>query len=89
MLLWAEAGQMFNPLLDDFSHLKDQELDSKINDLNKKYNIALRMGNGAVANQIVMVLNSLREELLRRQSEATKKLMQRQDKDLDDLINVG
>lgn len=80
---------MFNPLLEDLSHLKDTELDEKMSDLNRKYSIALKMGNGAVANQIVMVLNSLREELLRRQSEATKKLMQRQDKDLDGLINVG
>jgi len=80
---------MFNPLLDDFSHLKDTELDAKIGDLNKKYSIALRSGNGALANQIVMILNSLREEVLRRQSEATKKLMQRQDKGLDGLINVG
>ena len=80
---------MFNPLLDDFSHLKDTELDAKIGDLNKKYSIALRSGNGALANQVVMILNSLREEVLRRQSEATKKLMQRQDKDLDGLINVG
>lgn len=80
---------MFNPLLDDFSHLKDTELDAKIGDLNKKYSIALRSGNGSLANQIVMILNSLREEVLRRQSEATKKLMQRQDKDLDGLINVG
>jgi hypothetical protein len=80
---------MFNPLLEDLSHLKDTELDEKMSDLNRKYSIALKMGNGAVANQIVMVLNSLREEMLRRQSEATKKLMQRQDKDLDGLINVG
>jgi hypothetical protein len=80
---------MFNPLLDDFSHLKDTELDEKITNLNKKYSIALRTGNGALANQIIVVLNSLREELLRRQAEASKRLLQRQDKDLDGLINVG
>ena len=80
---------MFNPLLPDLTKLKDTELDTKIADLNKKYNMALRMGNGSVANQIAMTLESFRFETQRRQQDAAKKLMEKQDKGLDGLINVS
>ena len=80
---------MFNPLVEDLTHLKDTELDSRMTDLNKKYSIAMRLGNGGVAMQIAVVLEQLREEIQRRQIESSKKLLQKQNKDLDDLINVG
>jgi hypothetical protein len=80
---------MFNPLLSDLTQLKDTELENKISDLNKKYSIALRMGNGDVANQIATTLESFRMETQRRQYEANKRMMEKQDKGLDGLINVG
>jgi hypothetical protein len=80
---------MFNPLLEDLTQLKDAEVESRMTDLNKKYNIALRMGNSAVATQIAVVIEAVREETLRRQAEATKKLLQKHNKDLDGLINIG
>ena len=80
---------MFNPLVEDLTHLKDADLDSKMTDLNKKYSIAMRMGNGSVAMQIAVILEQIRTEVQRRQIEASKKLMSKQNKDLDDLINVG
>ena len=80
---------MFNPLLEDLTQIKDAELENKMSDLNKKYNIALRMGNGAVAQQIAVVIEAVRDESIRRQHEATKKLLAKQSKDLDGLINVG
>ena len=80
---------MFNPLLDDLSTFKDTELDEKISDLNKKYNIALRMGNSSIAMQIAMSLEAFRSELMRRHHEASKKLLNKQNKDLDGLINIG
>jgi hypothetical protein len=80
---------MFNPLVEDLTHLKDTDLDSRMNDLNKKYSIAMRLGNGSVGMQIAVVLDQLREEVQRRQIEASKKLMSKQNKDLDNLINVG
>lgn len=75
--------------MEDLTHLKDADLDSKISDLNKKYGIALRMGNSDIAMQIAVALQSLRDEVLRRQLEASKKLMQKQNKDLDGLINIS
>lgn len=80
---------MFNPLLEDLSHFKDAELDEKITDLNKKYTIALRMGNSSLAMQISISLESFKSELSRRQIEASKKLLDKQRKDLDGLINIG
>jgi hypothetical protein len=80
---------MFNPLLEDLTLIKDVELESRMVDLNKKYSIALRTGNGMLAQQVAVVIEAVREETLRRQREATKKLLQKQNKDLDDLINVG
>ena len=75
--------------MEDPTKLKDADLDSKITDLTKKYYIAARMGHGAVCNQIAMALDMFREEQYRRQVEATQKLAKKQDKDLDDLINVN
>jgi acyl-CoA hydrolase len=80
---------MFNPLLDDLTQLKDQDLEAKMTDLNKKYTIALRTGNGSLAMQVAMIIEAVRDETLRRQSEATKKMLAKQNKDLDGLINIG
>ena len=80
---------MFNPLLEDLTLLKDADLESRMTDLNKKYSIALRTGNGMLAQQVAVVIEAIRDESQRRQREATKKLLQKQNKDLDGLINVG
>lgn len=80
---------MYNPLLGDPGKIKDADLESKIQDLSRKYHIAARMGHGAVCDQIVSALNTYKDELYRRQLEATQKVIKKQDKDLDDLINVN
>ncbi len=80
---------MFNPLLDDLSQIKDADLESKISDLNRKYSIAMRTGNSGLAMQVAIALEAYRDETNRRHAEATKKLMQKQNKDLDGLINIG
>jgi hypothetical protein len=79
---------MFNPLMQDVAQLKDSELEARITDLNKKYSIALRV-NGALAMQIAIILAELRDETSRRSSEAMNKMLQKQNKDLGKLINIG
>ena len=79
---------MFNPLLQDFSNVKDQELENQLSELNRKQGIAYRMGNSALAMQVTIVIEAIRSEMARRQAEATKKLMEKQSKNLDGLINV-
>jgi hypothetical protein len=80
---------MFNPLLEDTSKLKDQDLENKILDLSNKYHVALRLGQGGLAQQVVVNLEAYRMEQQRRQIEAMKDLQTKQKKQgLDDLINV-
>jgi hypothetical protein len=80
---------MFNPLLEDTTKLKDQDLENKILDLSRKYTIALRLGQGGLAQQIVLTLDMFKIEQHRRQVEAMRELQEKQKKQgIDDLINV-
>jgi hypothetical protein len=79
---------MFHPLLENPTKLKDQELENKILDLTRKYHIAASMGQGQVCQQVVIILETLKEEQRKRQQAAMQDGMKKQNKDLDDLINV-
>lgn len=80
---------MFNPLLEDPSKLKDQDLENKILDLSNKYHLALRLGNGGLAQQVILNLDAYRMEQQQRQINAMKDMQAKQKKQgLDDLINV-
>jgi hypothetical protein len=80
---------MFNPLLEDPSKIKDQDLENKILDLTQKYHIAMRLGQGGLAQQIVLNLDTYKSEQNRRQRESLANLVEKQKKNgLDDLINV-
>ena len=80
---------MFNPLLPDLSKFKDQDLDNKIFELTKKYYVALRLGNGGVAQQIVLNLEAFKMEQQQRQIASTKAIARKtKDSGLDDLIKV-
>ena len=79
---------MYNPLLGSFSKLKDADIENKIIELTRKYNIAARSGNSSLCEQICVILETYREEQSRRYLEASKKLAKNKNSDLDDLINV-
>jgi hypothetical protein len=80
---------MFNPLIGDVSKLKDLELEKKILDLSHKYNLALRLGQGGLAHQIVVTLEQYKYEYQERQRNAMKKLDEKsKEQGIDDLINV-
>ena len=79
---------MFHPLLGDLSKIKDTELENRILDITKKYHIAIRLGQGGVAQQIITVLEVYRIEQSKRQQLSMQSTMKKQNKDLDDLINV-
>ena len=79
---------MYHPLVENLKKLKDQDIDDKIADLNKKYQIASRMSQPYVCEQIITLLATYKDEQRRRQFEATQSLIKKQNKDLDDLINV-
>jgi hypothetical protein len=79
---------MFHPLLGDPRKLKDQDLENKIIDLSRKYGIAASMGQGGACFQIITALDMYKSEQMRRQAENMKTIVKKQNKDLDDLINV-
>lgn len=75
-----------HPLVTDFSNLKNIDLESKINDLTKKY---FMTSNYGVQCQISALLDSYKEELAKRQSDEWNKVMESRNKGLDKLINVS
>lgn len=79
---------MFNPLLPDLSTLKNEEVDNKITELMQKYFLASRFGQGGVMQQISVILEAYKNEQMIRQQNASKKLMQNRNQDLDSFINV-
>ena len=75
-----------HPLVNDLSSMKDPELESKINDLTRKYFMTYNPG---IQAQIVAVLDSYKEELDRRRRLDYEKMMNTREKGLDKLINVS
>jgi len=75
-----------HPLVNDFSHLKDSEIENKIGELTRKY---FMTHNVEIRSQIVMLLESYKEEAGNRRRVALEKMMENRDKSLDKLINVS
>ena len=75
-----------HPLAEDFSQLKDAEIESKILDLSKKY---WSTRNPAVQNQISMLLEMYNAEMGIRRAKVWQQQYQNRDKGLDKLINVN
>lgn len=82
---------MFNPLAKDPATLSSDELQEKINSLQKKYITASRSSNQSVLLQIQNSLTMYTEEQRKRSRELLRKQMEqnKQDgEDLGSLINV-
>ena len=83
---------MFHPLLPNLTEVKDAELDLKISELNNKYGIAARTGNGGLCSQILLSLDHYQNEKQRRVFEKYNKVTMKGkdgEQDLDDLININ
>ena len=74
-----------HPLVGDLSSLKDAELEAKVNELTRKY---FSTRNIEVQQQMVLVLDTYKEELNNRRQREYEKMMNSRNKDLDKLINV-
>ena len=75
---------MLHPFESDLSQLKDQEVENKLIELNKKYYAAARLGSRDLLTQLSTFITIYRNELAKRHS---IKLKNGND-DLDQLINV-
>jgi predicted transcriptional regulator of viral defense system len=76
-----------HPLAEDFSKLKDVELETKIQDLSRRYFMAA--SNPNVQQQITMLLDMYKAELNIRRQKLWEEQYQKRDTDLDSLINVS
>ena len=74
-----------HPLAEDFSQLKDAEIETRVSELSKKY---WQSSNPALQNQISLFLDLYNEELRSRRARAWQQQYQNRDKGLDKLINV-
>ena len=77
---------MMHPLAEDFSKLKDAEIESRIQDLNSKY---WQTTNSSIQRQLSMFLDMYRTEIQDRRAKQWNQMYQKRNKDLDNLINVS
>jgi hypothetical protein len=75
---------MFHPLVSDLSHFKDNEIEEKLIDLNKKYYAAARLGSRDLLTQLSTLITMYREELKLRYAKKSRQ----DDDELGQLINV-
>lgn len=75
-----------HPLAEDFSQLKDAEIESRIQDLTSKY---WQTSNMAVQRQISLFLEMYQAEIQDRRAKQWNQMYQKRNKDLDNLINVS
>jgi hypothetical protein len=76
----------FHPLSTDLSDMKDTDLEEKIQEITKKYYIAVRLGNIDLLTQLSTFLTIYKEEMSKRNRE---KFNNNGNGDLDQLINVN
>jgi hypothetical protein len=75
---------MFHPFEGDLTQFKDQEIENKLIELNKKYYAAARLGSRDLLTQLSTFITIYRDELSKRHSVKFKN----DNDDLDQLINV-
>lgn len=78
---------MEHPLIGDISGLTDEELYSKISEINKKLVIAGRSGNGHLCNQLRMALENYQNLYNQRLEEQYRK--QAGGQDFSDKIDIA
>jgi hypothetical protein len=76
---------MFHPFEGDLSQLKDNEVEDKLNELNRKYFLAARLGNRELLTQIATFVTIYKQEMSKRYLSKSQGQL---DNDLDQLINV-
>jgi len=74
-----------HPLITNLSELKTSEIESKINDLTKKY---FSTSSYELQHQITLVLETYKQELSVRRHAEWQQMMENRNKNLDNLINV-
>ena len=76
---------MFHPLTEDYSKLKDAEIEQRVQELSRKY---FMTQNPHVKHQLATFIDIYKTELNHRRTKQLEQVYQKRDKDLDKLINV-
>lgn len=77
---------MIHPLSEDFTQLKDTEVEMKLQELSKKY---WQTQNPMVKQQIAVFVDIYKTELSMRRAKMVEQQHQKRDKDLDKLIKIN
>jgi predicted transcriptional regulator len=77
---------MIHPLAEDFTQLKDNEVEMKLQELSKKY---WQTQNPMVRQQIAVFVDIYKTELSMRRAKMVEQQHQKRDKDLDKLIKIN
>lgn len=77
----------FHPLIEDISHLKDDELYNKINELTSKMNSAYRLGSGEALRQMNMIMTHYQGELANRNRKRLED-MEKNSKNFSKIIDI-
>ena len=77
---------MIHPLAEDFTQLKDNEVEMKLQELSKKY---WQTQNPMVRQQIAVFVDIYKTELSVRRAKMVEQQHQKRDKDLDKLIKIN
>lgn len=75
---------MFHPFEGDLSQLKDNEVEERLYELNRKYFAAARLGKPELLTQLAIFVTIYKDEFAKRMVTKSRG----QDNDLDQLINV-
>jgi hypothetical protein len=79
---------MFHPLEGDLSKLKDSEVESKLQELTRKYYQASRFGSQELLTQLSTFVTIYRDEMRKRQAKSLSINNNVTNEDLGQLINV-
>ena len=77
---------MFNPLVDNLTLISDQELETKVNELSRKY---FQTRNPEVQMQISTILEMYKTEIQIRLSQKNQNNQPNDENGLDNLINIS
>jgi hypothetical protein len=75
-----------HPLIEDMALLKDVEIESRIQDLSKKY---FQTYNPALQNELIIYLDMYKAEIADRRMKQWQDQQKSRDNSLDSLINVS
>lgn len=77
-----------HPLSPTVKDLSDKELSDKIFDIQKRLNVAYRLGKGDLAWQLQMILEDYTFEHQKRLEKQMEELLKKNEKQMKDLIDI-